>query len=289
MTKKVNLFIVGAMKSGTTSLHEYLSEHPRIFMSKEKEPGYFIEQIYQSRELSWYESLFADANGDELYIGESSTHYTKLPIYPGVAERIYEYNPEAKIIYIMRDPFDRLISHYWHEVRARHHGGEALGLKQAVTTKEKYKAFSNYAMQLKPYLTLFGKENVYTLTFEELVRKPDETVSSVFRWLGLEELPTFQSIGEKHNAKPDDIVGVAGWGVLNKIERSKWWSYLSPLISGRLKNTAKKIAYKRIDESQEESSKLELFAEIESEISEQILELEAMLNRKFPEWRSYKR
>ena len=65
-----NLFIIGAMKSGTTSLHHYLAEHQRIFMSELKEPGYFVEELTWSRGRDWYLSLFAEA-GDAAIVGES--------------------------------------------------------------------------------------------------------------------------------------------------------------------------------------------------------------------------
>ena len=91
MSIQVNLFIIGAMKSGTTSLHEYLNEHPQIAMSTEKEPGYFVEELSLDKDNSWYQSLFENTT-NELYFGESSTHYAKYPTYDGVAERIKNYN-----------------------------------------------------------------------------------------------------------------------------------------------------------------------------------------------------
>lgn len=94
MKKRVNLFLVGAMKSGSTTLHEYLSQHPDIFMSEEKEPGYFVPELWRDRPKDDYDRLFTNAY-DKKYMGESSTHYTKLPTYKGVAERIYQYNSDV--------------------------------------------------------------------------------------------------------------------------------------------------------------------------------------------------
>lgn len=79
-----NLFIVGAMKSGTTTLHNYLNMHPDIFMSqKPKEPQYFVQELNWSKGEDWYLSLF-EAAGDAKIIGESSTDYSKLPRYQGL-------------------------------------------------------------------------------------------------------------------------------------------------------------------------------------------------------------
>ena len=106
---KPNLFIIGSMKSGTTSLHNYLSYNPEIYMSEEKEPGYFVKELAQDKGIDWYLSLFDKAENVK-YAGESSTHYTKLPTFSGVAERIHEFSPSAKLLYIMRDPIRRSIA-----------------------------------------------------------------------------------------------------------------------------------------------------------------------------------
>jgi len=107
-----NLFVIGAMKSGTSSLHATLAAHPQIFMCRKKEPDYFIEQCNWSRGERWYLSLFARA-GDKPIIGESSTGYTQAPRFHGVPQRIRGFRPDARFVYIMRDPIERTISHYW--------------------------------------------------------------------------------------------------------------------------------------------------------------------------------
>ncbi len=89
--KKPNLFIIGAMKSGTSSLHNHLNMHPQIAMSAVKEPSYFTAARPSPDSLKAYMTLF-DQSTTARYYGESSTNYTKLPLYSGVAERIHDYN-----------------------------------------------------------------------------------------------------------------------------------------------------------------------------------------------------
>ncbi len=102
------------MKSGTTSLHSYLATHPQIFMSLNKEPEYFAKQeVFKGED--WYLSLFRSAAGIQI-VGESSTTYARLPYFPGVPDRIAKFNPEARFIYVMRDPVERSISQYWFRV-----------------------------------------------------------------------------------------------------------------------------------------------------------------------------
>ena len=147
-----NLIIIGAMKSGSTSLHSYLGTHPEIFMCEPKEPWYFIEEINWSKGEDWYLDLFKSA-GNAKVVGESSTDYTKIPKYMGVPEKIRNFNPATRFIYIMRDPVKRTISHYWHNVRL--HGEKRDPLK-AIQEDSLYLEVSDYAMQLDPYIQIFG-------------------------------------------------------------------------------------------------------------------------------------
>lgn len=284
MPSKPNLFIIGAMKSGTTSLHNYLDAHPKIAMSEEKEPGYFVEQLGLHKGEQWYCNLFEDETRYR-YRGESSTHYTKLPVYRGVVERIFQFNPDARLIYIMRDPFERLISHYWHAVRDIHHGGETRPLLKAVAEQPDYLAFSDYATQLKPYIDLFGRNAVYALTFESLRQNPDKEVNLIFDWLQLENHPIHKEASTAHNQKPDDITGVSGKGILNKIQYSKTWDSISRFVPTQFKQLAKKAAYKEVDQQEIERDILELRSRIAETQQKQIEALSHLLNRQFPEWR----
>ena len=287
MAGKPNLFIIGAMKSGTTSLHNYLNLHPDIAMSEEKEPGFFVKELGQLKGERWYLDLFESAQSYR-YRGESSTHYTKLPIYTGVAERIFEFDPNARLIYMMRDPFDRLISHYWHAVRDLHHGGERFPLVRAVQERAQYLAFGDYAMQLGPYLKLFGRDAVFTLTFESLLRDPQPELNRLFDWLQLDRYSINGSDIKPHNQKPENFLGVAGTGLLNRIQYSRAWDGVSHLVPPSLKEWAKKIAYKEVDEAQTAADAAYLRTSLGDRLQHQIDTLSRLLNRDFPEWASYR-
>ncbi|MGE3539933.1 MAG: sulfotransferase [Candidatus Tectimicrobiota bacterium] len=189
-----NLFIIGAMKAGTSSLHEYLHQHPDIFMSRFKEPQYFAPHRLRWGQkwgqgnplpepgIDWYLHLFEDA-GNVKYAGESSVSYTARPWVSGCEQRIYAYNPAARFIYIMRDPIERTVSHYWHLVAS---GDEDRDMLTAVRRKEAYIARSYYAMQLRPYIETFGRDHVFVLTLEELNARPEEIFQALFTWLGVD-------------------------------------------------------------------------------------------------------
>src|SRR3712207_3099155 len=102
------------MKCATTSLHYYLNLHPQISMSEKKELDFFVREKHWDKGVEWYKSNF-HGNGETKIYGEASPNYTLHPIFSGVPERMYSVVPEAKLIYVVRDPIDRMISHYIHE------------------------------------------------------------------------------------------------------------------------------------------------------------------------------
>lgn len=178
--RRPNLFLIGAMKSGTSSLHDLLGQHPDIFMCKRKEPMYFSREEKLKKGERNYLELFKSAR-DERYVGESSTEYSKLPYRIGVAERIFNFNPEAQIIYLMRDPVRRAISHYWHQVGM---GRENRPMKDAIHQDSDYVMLSNYCMQLEPYMKLFGEKRVLCLLTEEMSYNAKEFLRSL--WVSLD-------------------------------------------------------------------------------------------------------
>lgn len=191
---KPNLFIIGSMKAGTSYLWTLLSAHPSVFMSEPKEPCYFVDPRQLETIFPWmwrrgywkheqnYLRLF-EAAGDAPVVGEASVFYTYKPLATGVAERLYRFNPDARLIYLMRDPVERCISHYWHNVR---YFGEHRPIKRAIREDAQYLDVGDYAMQLEEYLAVFPREQILTLTFEELTEELERTMATVFGWLKLD-------------------------------------------------------------------------------------------------------
>ena len=120
---------------------------------------------------------------DAVVLGEASTNYTKFPLISGVPERIRSFNPEARFIYVMRDPIERTISHYWHMVT---YHAERRPILEAIKAEPQYLDVSHYAMQLMPYLDRFGSDRVAVVSFEQLTRAPVATMRRLVRlaWRG---------------------------------------------------------------------------------------------------------
>ena len=188
MSQLPDFIIIGAMKCATSTLHDQLAALPGVFMTEPKEPNFFSDEDIWARGMSWYRGLFSGARPGEL-CGESSTHYSKLPRHPKVVERIAEHVPDAKFIYVMRHPIDRLVSHYVHEWSQR---VLDVPLSQALREHAALKDFSRYAMQLEPYLATFGKERVLPVFFDRIRAQPQAELERVCAFIGYEGTPTWQ-------------------------------------------------------------------------------------------------
>jgi hypothetical protein len=180
--------IIGAMKSATSTLHVQLAAQPGFFMSTPKEPNFFSDPDQWAKGLDWYRDLFADAQDGDL-CGESSTHYTKLPDLPGTLPRLAQYLPDAKYIYVMRHPIDRLVSHYVHGWTERTIGGP---IDEAAAKYPALIDYGRYAMQIAPYLQRFGKDRVLPVFFDRLLAEPQAELERVCRFLGYAGVPQWQ-------------------------------------------------------------------------------------------------
>ena len=179
-----NLVIIGAMKSGTTSLHAYLDQHPAVAMSDPKEIHYFTDRN-ADRSVEWYAAHF---DPDAPVRGEASPGYTKFPHRAGVPERMHRIIPDARLIYIVRDPVARTVSQYLHEY-LRHREDRPLSEALADFQGNVYVDQSRYAYQLDQYLPYYPLERIHVMTTESLEGDPGAALRAVTDFLDLEPYP----------------------------------------------------------------------------------------------------
>jgi len=174
-----NLIVIGTQKGGTSSLHYYLSLHPEIYMCREKELDFFIAQRNWERGVEWYKKNFV---GEAKIYGESSPNYTDYPRYDQVPKRMHSIVPETKLVYILRDPIKRIISHYMHWYSA---GLENRSLSDALRKIEssRYTRRCLYYMQLEQYLNYFAKSNIFIMTSEDLYDDTQKIMQKLFIFL----------------------------------------------------------------------------------------------------------
>jgi hypothetical protein len=192
-----NLLVIGATKAGTTALHAYLSFHPQIQMSVEKELDFFCDPSCLER-LEEYTSFF---DADAALRGESSPTYTYSHRLPGVPERIHAAIPDARLIYLVRDPVERALSHYvyysavWDEAP----------LEEAFAHPEDpyhlYVGPSRYARHLERYLEVFPRERIEVVDQAALLADRRGTMRAIFRFLDAGE--------EFSSARFDELINPA--------------------------------------------------------------------------------
>jgi Sulfotransferase domain len=175
--------VIGAMKAGTTSLYHYIRAHPQVFMPGIKAPEFFVAESNWNRGIGWYRHLFVPAGDRAFAVGEASNAYAKYPEYPGVPERMASFVPDVKLVYAVRDPIERIWSHY--RTRARE-GSEKAPIERAVFDNPIYLDYSRYALQLDRYLEYFPREQILVITAEELRDARRDTIRRVYGFIGVD-------------------------------------------------------------------------------------------------------
>jgi hypothetical protein len=176
-----NLIIIGAQKCGTSVLHYYLGLHPEVSMSKPKELNFFIDERNWPRGVDWYRGQF---DPHATVRGEASPNYTAFPQHEGVPERMAQVVPDAKLIYMVRDPLERIAAHWVHNYAKRREKGTLA--ETLIHPHTSYVDRSLYAMQLERYLAHYPKERVLVFQQSELRHKRMETLRQVFEFVGVD-------------------------------------------------------------------------------------------------------
>jgi len=176
------LFIIGAMKSGTSAIFSLLAQHPSICPCHPKEPEFFVKKNYNLSELESYKDFWnCERNEDIKYYMEASTSYTKIPIYPNVAERILDAGLDAHFIYIMRNPISRLKSQLNMAVAENYRSFERDG-----RIANPLIFFSQYYMQIKEYYDRFPKNRILLLRFEDFTVNPQKIMKEIFDFIDVD-------------------------------------------------------------------------------------------------------
>lgn len=171
-----DFIIIGAMKCGTSTLAAQLAAQGQIFMTNPKEPNYFSDDAVFGQGPEWYADLFATAPPGAL-CGEASTHYTKLPSYPQTVARMQAaFSTPPRLIYMIRNPLARAVSHYIHEWSEARAATDADTAFHADPTIESYGC---YGQQIVPYIDAFGQQNIHLTSLEQFRADPQRTLSEI--------------------------------------------------------------------------------------------------------------
>lgn len=220
--------VIGAMKAGTTSLHEWLRHHPQIFMPKLKEPEFFSEEDNWRRGVAWYSSLFEPGASSPVR-GEASTGYSRTERFPSAPARAAAIVPEVRLVYVLRDPIDRMRSHYRHSVLM---GRERRPIDDALRSGGGYLDASRYARQMRNHLEHFGREQLEVFFSDDLRDDPHGTLQHVCSFIGADpglvpaDLPDEQHVSGQRRRLPRPLARAAATSPLTAIRRR------APRLSG---------------------------------------------------------
>ena len=198
-----NFLVIGSAKCATTSLCGLLGAHPDVFMCQPKEPHFFaVDKVY-NQGWQWYESLFANAQG-KTAVGEGSTSYTKHSRYPEAAARIAQHLPDAKLIYMVRNPFEKVESLWMH---ARNNNLDvASSFCEAVRSNKTYIDEPLYWRQINYYRNHYPDDRILVLFYEEFKTSPAKAIEKCLRFLGVDPTVKIQSTRTRTNISHEDKI-----------------------------------------------------------------------------------
>jgi hypothetical protein len=187
MKTTIDFFVPGFSKCGTTTLFKVLNHHPEIFIPEFKEPNYFGNSGGEKK-MQWFDSLYSIAKTG-LRKGDCSTFYSSICMEKSASREMFENNPDAKLIFIARDPIDRIESSF----REMHNSAPKFGLNtpfhldEALIQMPQIIGDTSYFSRIKLHRELFGKKNVLVLFFEEMKTDVTTVAERCYDFLGVGE------------------------------------------------------------------------------------------------------
>ena len=233
--------VIGAQKSATSSLCELLGQHPDVFMCEPKEPYFFSHDEVFARGMAWYESLFQGAE-HRAAVGEGSTTYTQHGLYPEAPARIAEALPDARLVYMVRHPVERVASHWMH---LRTKGGrETAPIDEAVRARPEYLDHSLYHHQLSFYRERFPADRLLVLFFDEFKQDAEEVTRECLRFLDVD--PARWEPEDASRPRHRSVEGRADTGALRPLRRIPGFAALRDLAPGGVRETLRRALKKPV-------------------------------------------
>jgi hypothetical protein len=196
--------VIGAMKSGTSSLRDYLGAHPDVYVPPEEELHFFTGSHNWSKGVGWYRAHF-EAAGDVTAVGEKSPTYSMHPEFPGVPKRIAGIVPDVRLLYIVRHPLQRITSHFVHQFGRGH---EHQPINRAVRGDCRYVDTTRYAMQLDRYLDWFPAEQIMVVTADQLDHDRVATFRRIASFCGVDPDVELDALGTRQHESSEKQVPV---------------------------------------------------------------------------------
>ena len=293
-----DFIVIGAMKSGSTSLANTLVKWNGVFLTENKEPGFFSRDERYKKGIDFYEDLFKEADAGQL-TSEASTCYSRGYEFPLAPKRIYDHQPDCKLVYILRNPVSRCYSDYAHRMNDRltlpDSDEPIVSFSQALETMPEILDASDYFAQIQRYLTYFPAHQLHCLVFEELVQNPVAELTKLADFLGV-SVAEEDMVLNHHNVSGDimarrrsgGMLAVAGNLVprvikesISKDTRKKMRKRLDDILAKLLLKSSKDQLAQKISPKSDELNNI-----VYNKLKPSILLLEQYLGRDIDAWRS---
>lgn len=260
--------IIGAMKCGTSTLAAQLSAQDGLFLTTPKEPNFFSDDDVFAKGRDWYVSLFDAANQNDI-CGEASTHYTKRPDLPKTVERLAEFRSDVRLVYMIRNPLDRLVSHYihdWSEARI------STSLNEAISSYAPLLDYGLFGWQVAPFVEKFGRDAILLTSLERLKADPEVELSRVAHHVGHQGDVFWNEDSARENVSSARIRKFPLYGPL----------VTSPIATRLRRMLVPSGLRRRIREARQLQDRPTLSEEIRKELQDRFLQDREILNGFFP-------
>ena len=221
--RKLDFVVIGAQKAGTTCLYYYLRQHPELYLPFAKEAPFFDRDTRYQKGWQWCtDTFFTHARPHQLW-GTVTPSYLGDKRVPG---RLYEHNPECKIVVLLRDPVERALSHYRMSVRrgvenrsfttvldeklaqaSLSHDRDLTGENQSFNAY-RYVVLGEYPRLLNAYYHTFPRDKILVLFSSELYRRPRETLIRLFSFLEVDTLPAHNIVCERSGSIMQSVIRI---------------------------------------------------------------------------------
>jgi len=176
-----NLFLAGFQKTATTWLHACFREHPDIFVPRQDGVHFFTINFHKG--FDWYNQFFNGYKGESV-VGDTTPSYAR---FSWSRQRLADYNPDAKILVVVRNPIERAFSHYWHEKKKRTINwkfADVLGNNADIF--DSWIATGFYSHHIEALWQLFPPDRVKIAVYDDLVADPKDYLQDIFSFLGVD-------------------------------------------------------------------------------------------------------
>ncbi|HWP92471.1 MAG TPA: sulfotransferase [Thermodesulfobacteriota bacterium] len=198
---KPNFLIIGCGKCGTTTLGNLLNQHPEIFVvSSPKEPNFFSHDRKYAKGWDWYQSLFRNTKGASL-VGEKSVSYSSEEFEDRACQRIQKHVPSVRLIYIVRNPLDRVESAYRqiHDVASRRGKYFPHSIEGALKYRPQLYTNALYWQRINKFRSYFPDEQILVLFLEDLKTDPGTVLTKCFNFLGVDSRLPAEGLNKRLN------------------------------------------------------------------------------------------